>query len=114
VRACVDEVKKVLDGKGVDILIHSAGIMVTPYETLGGWGEDGKEEVESQFATNYLGSFLLVNLLMPEILAVKGRVVLLSSSAHRMSGVRFEDINFHVSDLDSRGREKGDMGMELE
>ena len=74
--------------------------MVTPYEKIPGWGNDGKGEVEGQFATNYLGSFLLVNLLIPEILkgyeGKGGRVVLLSSSAHRMGGVRFEDINFKV------------------
>jgi NAD(P)-dependent dehydrogenase (short-subunit alcohol dehydrogenase family) len=71
--------------------------MVTPFEKIGGWGKDGDEGVESQFATNYLGSFLLVNLLLPEILKDGGgRVVLVSSSAHRMGGVRFGDVNFKV------------------
>jgi NAD(P)-dependent dehydrogenase (short-subunit alcohol dehydrogenase family) len=101
VRKCVEEVKGIVKERGIDILVHSAGIMVTPYEKIPGWGKDGKGEVEGQFATNYLGSFLLVNLLIPEILkgyeGKGGRVVLLSSSAHRMGGVRFEDINFMVS-----------------
>jgi NAD(P)-dependent dehydrogenase (short-subunit alcohol dehydrogenase family) len=71
--------------------------MVTPFEKIGGWGKDGNEGVESQFATNYLGSFLLVHLLLPEILKDGGgRVVLVSSSAHRMGGVRFGDVNFKV------------------
>jgi NAD(P)-dependent dehydrogenase (short-subunit alcohol dehydrogenase family) len=100
VRKCVEEVKGVVKERGIDILVHSAGIIVTPYEKIPGWGKDGKGEVEGQFATNYLGSFLLVNLLIPEILkgyeGKGGRVVLLSSSAHRMGGVRFEDINFKV------------------
>jgi NAD(P)-dependent dehydrogenase (short-subunit alcohol dehydrogenase family) len=71
--------------------------MVTPFEKIGGWGKEGKEGVESQFATNYLGSFLLVNLLLPEILKDGGgKAVLVSSSAHRMGGVRFMDVNFKV------------------
>ena len=71
--------------------------MVSPFEKIGVWGKDGNEGVESQFATNYLGSFLLVNLLLPEILKDGGgRVVLVSSSAHGMGGVRFGDVNFKV------------------
>jgi NAD(P)-dependent dehydrogenase (short-subunit alcohol dehydrogenase family) len=100
VRNGVEEVKALLNGRKIDILIHSAGIMATPYQKIPGWGENGQTEVEGQFATNYVGSFLLVNLLIPEILRgyenQGGRVVLLSSSAHRMGGIRFEDMNFMV------------------
>jgi NAD(P)-dependent dehydrogenase (short-subunit alcohol dehydrogenase family) len=99
VRSAVSEIKKLAEK--IDILIHSAGIMVTPFEKIGGWGKTGEEGVEGQFATNYLGSFLLVNLLLPEILkgyeGRGGKVVLVSSSAHRMGGVRFGDVNFAVS-----------------
>jgi NAD(P)-dependent dehydrogenase (short-subunit alcohol dehydrogenase family) len=81
-----DEVKE----HGIDILINNAGIMSVP------WGktEDG---VETQFAVNHLGPFLFTNLLMPSIIATKGRVVFTSSVAHVYSGVRFEDVNFDVS-----------------
>ncbi|KAE9377298.1 NAD(P)-binding protein [Stipitochalara longipes BDJ] len=98
VRKCVEDVKNLLKGGAIDILVHSAGIMVTPFEKIHGWGRDGQEGVEGQFATNYLGAFLMVNLLIPDILrggeGKGGRVVLVSSSAHRMGGVRFGDVNF--------------------
>lgn len=98
--------------KKIDILIHSAGIMVTPFEKIGDWGKDGEEGVESQFATNYLGAFLMVNLLLPQILRGGGNgnereggsVVLVSSSAHSMGGVRFGDVNFAVRKLKVKGR----------
>ena len=83
----------------IDILVHCAGIMVTPYERIEGWGGKG---VEGQFATNYLGGWLLVNLLLPRVLRKGvdgkegGRVVLVSSSAHAMGGVRFGDVGFEV------------------
>jgi NAD(P)-dependent dehydrogenase (short-subunit alcohol dehydrogenase family) len=90
VRKAANEIEGLVEK--IDILIHSAGIMVTPFEK----SEDG---VEGQFATNYLGGFLLVGLLMGRILKEGGgRVVLLSSSAHRMGGVRFGDVNFEVSE----------------
>jgi NAD(P)-dependent dehydrogenase (short-subunit alcohol dehydrogenase family) len=55
--------------------------------------------VELQFATNYLGHFLLTNLLIGKILAAGPgmRVVNVSSSVHRSGGIRFEDVNFEVS-----------------
>jgi NAD(P)-dependent dehydrogenase (short-subunit alcohol dehydrogenase family) len=102
VRDAVSAIQKLVEK--IDILIHSAGIMVTPFEKIRGWGKNGEEGVESQFATNYLGAFLMVNLLLPQILrgggngneGEEGTVVLLSSSAHRMGGVRFGDVNFAV------------------
>ena len=100
----MEQIEAVLGEEGkIDILVHCAGIMVTPYERVDGWGS-GKEgeTVEGQFATNYLGGWLLVNLLMPRVLRKEGdgreggRVVLVSSSAHAMGGVRFEDVGFEV------------------
>ena len=72
----------------VDLLINNAGIMMPPY----GLSEDG---FENQFAANYLGHFALTGLLLPLIGNVAGgRVVSLSSLAHRWSGINFDDINF--------------------
>jgi NAD(P)-dependent dehydrogenase (short-subunit alcohol dehydrogenase family) len=50
---------------------------------------------EAQFATNHLGHFALTNLLWPTLAAAEGaRVVSLSSTGHKLSGIRFDDINF--------------------
>lgn len=72
----------------VDILINNAGILAGPpvYNSLG---------IESQFATNFLGHALLSSMLAPQLIrARKSRLVSLASSAHHLSPVDFEDINF--------------------
>lgn len=71
----------------IDILICNAAIMACPYEK----SVDG---VESQFATNHLGHFLLVNLLRGKLMGRGTRVVVVGSSAYAHGGVRFEDWNF--------------------
>lgn len=75
-------------GRGLDILINNAAVMAAPLSLVGpGW--------ESQFATNHLGHYVLTNLLWP-LLAAAGsaRVVELSSTGHKLSGIRFDDLNF--------------------
>lgn len=89
VRAAAAEVARWEDVKHIDILINNAGIMSTPWAL----SNDG---IESQFATNHIGPWLFTNLLMPRIVAAKGRVVFLSSVAHVYGPVRFEDYNFKV------------------
>ena len=49
--------------------------------------------LELQFASNHLGHFLLITLLAPK-LADGARIVVLSSSAHQVSPVVFDDIQF--------------------
>lgn len=72
----------------LDLLINNAGIMTTPYFLT----EDG---FEGQLAVNYLGHFLLTGLLLPALEAAPAaRVVTLYSLAHRLGGIRFEDMNF--------------------
>jgi len=58
----------------IDLLINNAGVMIPPLSRTA----DG---FELQFGTNHLGHFALTNLLLPNI---TGRVVTLSSSAHRL------------------------------
>lgn len=72
----------------LDILINNAAIMASPEHRVGpGW--------ESQFATNHLGHFTLLNTLWPALAASgSARVVSLSSTGHKLSHIRFEDINF--------------------
>ncbi|MGC4806022.1 oxidoreductase [Micromonospora sp. DT233] len=68
----------------VDLLINNAGVMMTPPgRTVDGF--------ELQFGTNHLGHFALTNLLLPRI---RGRVVTVSSSAHRIGSIDFDDLNW--------------------
>jgi NAD(P)-dependent dehydrogenase (short-subunit alcohol dehydrogenase family) len=77
-------------GRSVDILINNAAIMAAPEDRVGdGW--------ESQFATNHLGHYALTNLLWPALVANGGaRVVALSSTGHKLSGIRFDDPQFNT------------------
>jgi NAD(P)-dependent dehydrogenase (short-subunit alcohol dehydrogenase family) len=71
------------DGE-IDLLINNAGVMVPPL----GRTKDG---FELQFGTNHLGHFALTNLLLAQ---VRGRVVTVSSGAHRMGQIDFDDLNW--------------------
>jgi NAD(P)-dependent dehydrogenase (short-subunit alcohol dehydrogenase family) len=63
----------------LDPLVNNAGIMATPFRST----VDG---LESQMATNHFGPFLLTGLLLDQLVASgEGRVVTLSSQAHRMA-----------------------------
>ncbi|WP_433570443.1 SDR family NAD(P)-dependent oxidoreductase [Streptomyces sp. CA-251247] len=74
-------------GRSIDLMINNAGIMAAPEARVGpGW--------ESQFATNHLGHFALVNRLWPAIAQGGGRVVSVSSRGHQFSGIRWDDIPF--------------------
>jgi NAD(P)-dependent dehydrogenase (short-subunit alcohol dehydrogenase family) len=69
-------------------LINNAGIMALPdlHRTPEGW--------ELQFATNHLGHFALTVGLHDALAAGDGRIVSVSSNAHRVSPVVFDDIMF--------------------
>ncbi|SFK60265.1 NAD(P)-dependent dehydrogenase, short-chain alcohol dehydrogenase family [Sphingomonas sp. NFR04] len=72
----------------LDCLIHSAGIMAAPI------GRDSRGN-ESQLAINHLAPFHLTDRLGPALKAAgSARVVSLSSRAHRLAGVDFNDPNF--------------------
>ncbi|MDU8942293.1 oxidoreductase [Ovoidimarina sediminis] len=78
----------------LDILINNAGIMACPLVRVGpGW--------ESQFGINHMGHFALTKALMPLIEATPhARVIALSSTAHKISGVDWDDIQFDERDYD--------------
>jgi NAD(P)-dependent dehydrogenase (short-subunit alcohol dehydrogenase family) len=85
VRACVAELQR--QKLTLDVVLCNAGIMAVPKRTL-------KHGQELQFLTNHLGHFILVTGLL-EQLSAAGRVVLLSSEAHRgapSGGIRFDDL----------------------
>ncbi|GAA4583893.1 SDR family NAD(P)-dependent oxidoreductase [Planotetraspora phitsanulokensis] len=73
----------------LDVLVNNAGIMALPelHRTKEGW--------ELQFATNHLGHFALA-LRLHDALAEAGdaRIVSVSSNAHRVSPIVFDDIMF--------------------
>ncbi len=74
--------------ESLDVLINNAGIMACPQ----GQTEDG---FELQFGSNHIGHFYFTQKLMPALLkADSARVVALSSMAHRMSPVVFDDIQY--------------------
>jgi NAD(P)-dependent dehydrogenase (short-subunit alcohol dehydrogenase family) len=68
----------------IDLLINNAGVMIPPLTRTA----DG---FELQFGTNHLGHFALTNLLLPH---VTGRVVTVSSNAHKFGRIDFDDLNW--------------------
>jgi NAD(P)-dependent dehydrogenase (short-subunit alcohol dehydrogenase family) len=84
VRACADEL--VANGKPFDLVIANAGVMATPF----GHTVDG---FETQFGTNHLGHFVLVNRIT-SLLKSGSRLINLASSGHRYSNVDLDDPNF--------------------
>lgn len=82
----------VSQGKPFDIVIANAGVMATPQ----GYTADG---FETQFGTNHLGHFALLNGIA-ELLRKDSRVVILSSAAHHISDVDLADINFRHTPYD--------------
>jgi NAD(P)-dependent dehydrogenase (short-subunit alcohol dehydrogenase family) len=71
----------------LDLLIANAGVMACPE----GRTADG---FELQFGTNHLGHFVLVNRLVPLLVAsAPSRIVALSSSAHSVGEVDLDDPN---------------------
>jgi NAD(P)-dependent dehydrogenase (short-subunit alcohol dehydrogenase family) len=84
VRACADAL--VADGRSFDLIIANAGVMAPPL----GRTADG---FETQFGTNHLGHFLLINRIAG-LLKPGARVVSLASSGHRFSDVDLDDPNF--------------------
>src|SRR5216684_6012847 len=84
VRACAEGL--LAKGEPLDVIIANAGVMATPF----GRTADG---FETQFGTNHLGHFVLVNRIAPLIRA-GGRLINLCSAGHRFSNVDLEDPNF--------------------
>ena len=84
VRACADGL--LAKGEPLDVVIANAGVMATPFSHTA----DG---FETQFGTNHLGHFVLVNRIR-SLIRAGGRLINLSSAGHRFSNVDLEDPNF--------------------
>ncbi|EAQ98191.1 SDR family NAD(P)-dependent oxidoreductase [Congregibacter litoralis] len=75
-------------GRSIDMLINNAAIMACPETRLA-------QNREAQFATNHLGHFALTMRLYPALKASGGaRVVSLSSTGHKLSPIRWDDLMF--------------------
>lgn len=81
------------DHDRLDVMIANAGVMATPE----GRTTDG---FETQFGTNHLGHFVLVNRLRPLLAGGPARIVNLTSAGHRISNVVLDDVNFEKSAYD--------------
>lgn len=90
VRDCADGL--VRDGRPFDVLIANAGVMAPPFGRTA-------EGFETQFGTNHLGHFVLMNQIAP-LLRPGGRLVMLSSTGHRLSDVDLDDPGFERTAYD--------------
>jgi NAD(P)-dependent dehydrogenase (short-subunit alcohol dehydrogenase family) len=90
VRACADAL--MADGRPFDLVIANAGVMVPPF----GHTADG---FETQFGTNHLGHFVLVNRI-GSLIKPGGRLVIVASSGHRFADVDLDDPNFEHTAYD--------------
>ncbi|CAJ2676565.1 unnamed protein product [Trifolium pratense] len=95
-------------GLPLNILINNAGVMATPFLL-------SQDNIELQFATNHLGHFLLTNLLLETMKKTvkecnrEGRIVIVSSEAHRFAyseGIRFDKINNESDSYFAYGQSK--------
>lgn len=90
VRAATDKLQDA--SRPLDVIIANAGVMATPF----GKTADG---FETQFGTNHLGHFVLVNRLA-SLLSSGARVIVLASSGHRFANVDLEDPGFEHTPYD--------------
>ena len=99
VRACAEALNA--DGRPFDVIIANAGVMACPKGTTA----DG---FETQFGTNHLGHFVLINRIA-SLLKPGGRLVNLTSAGHRFSDVDLDDPNFEstpYTEFGAYGRSK--------
>src|SRR6202790_2864800 len=99
VRACSDRL--LAKAEPFDVIIANAGVMATKF----GKTADG---FETQFGTNHLGHFVLVNSIA-SLIRTGGRLINVSSAGHRYSNVDLDDPNFERTEYDpfvSYGRSK--------
>jgi NAD(P)-dependent dehydrogenase (short-subunit alcohol dehydrogenase family) len=87
VRAFAAFVGEKFPGQSLDLLINNAGVMAVPRREL---TVDGYER---QFATNYLGPFLLTALIFPRLKPKQGtRIVTVASGAANLAKIDFDNL----------------------
>ena len=75
-------------GMSLDILINNAAVMACPQmPTKEGW--------DLQFAVNHIGHFIITEGLLPALMkSAEARIVTLSSTGHKLSGIQWDDVHF--------------------
>lgn len=71
----------------LDLLVNNAGVMALRKRTL------TEDNFEMQLGANHLGHYALTGRLLPLLRASKGRVVNVSSMAHRSGRMNFSDLH---------------------
>lgn len=85
--ALADEIRS--DGRGLDVLVNTAGVMTRPERML------TKDGHELQWGSNFLGPFVLTNLLLPTLLEGRApRVTTMSSIAAQAASINFADLEW--------------------
>jgi NAD(P)-dependent dehydrogenase (short-subunit alcohol dehydrogenase family) len=88
VRVCADQLATEAP---FDLIVANAGVMGPPF----GRTADG---FETQFGTNHLGHFVLINRLA-RLMKPGSRIVVLASSAHHIADVDLDDPNFERTEF---------------
>lgn len=83
IEEAVKEVQELVPN--VSAVVNNAGVMQTPKRRT-------SEGFELQFATNHLGHFRLNSALMPLLEKSAGRIVVVSSIAHKFGRIAFDDL----------------------
>ncbi|KAJ5088899.1 hypothetical protein N7456_012515 [Penicillium angulare] len=98
VRCAANQVMTWEDIPAVDILVNNAGVMGIQERTL---SQDG---IEMHFATNHIGHWLFTCLIMPKLIKSTEsrsegmtRVVNVTSGSPMISGMRWSDLNFDIT-----------------
>ena len=85
VRKLAKQIKEALGNTPLDILVNDAGSIFKKTRTVDGF--------EKTFQVNYLGPFLLTNLLLPKLLRGHGIVINTSSVSNRSGHINIGDLN---------------------
>lgn len=99
VRAAAAEINAY--SEGIHVVITNAATNIGDYQKTA-------EGYEMQFGVDHLAHFLIVKSIMPRILAARSegfspRIVAVASSAHRLSGIRFDDTFFSEGETYEKG-----------
>ena len=112
VRSAASTVMGWTDVPTINTVINNAGVMNLPERKL------SPEGIELHLATNFVGHFLLTNLIMPKIIAAaknsakfSTRIINISSVGVFLSGLRTTDPNFNTPARDLPEKEKPNFAM---
>ncbi|XP_067900647.1 retinol dehydrogenase 13-like isoform X3 [Heterodontus francisci] len=93
---CEAAAREIREEENINVLINNAAIMRCPHWKT----EDG---FEMQLGVNHLGHFLLTNLLLEKLKnSGNGRVINVSSLAHKVGQIDFNDLNWEKKKYDTK------------